>query len=416
MNVKLRFNDYFELPKDIWILFFVRIISAMGNFVYPFLTFFLTKKIGLSASQAGNYFIASAILSMIGALIGGKLADHFGRKKLMIIFQGTTAILFLSCAFLGNSIWVPVMLSLAGMFNGASQPANSAMVTDLTNKDNRKTALSLLYLGINLGFAIGPTIAGFLYNNYINLIFYGNAGSIIISLILVGIFIKESAPTKEQIENSKQFNDDEAAEDSNVLKALVKRPTLFLFLLGRTINQLVYSAIGFAIPLQMAKTFGEELGPMYFGYLMSFTGVVVVTLTIIIIKLTSGIKPIINVAIASAFYAVGLGMLGFVNSFWLFILSGLIFTIGEIIEATNAGVYVANHSPINHRGRFNAIIPLVTGMGATFGPKIFGIVIDNKDLSTMWVLCFVLAMISSVFMVWLRTFEVKWNEKKYGRA
>ena len=416
MNVKLRFNDYFELPKDIWILFFVRIISAMGNFVYPFLTFFLTKKIGLSASQAGNYFIASAILSMIGALIGGKLADHFGRKKLMIIFQGTTAILFLSCAFLGNSIWVPIMLSLAGMFNGASQPANSAMVTDLTNKDNRKLALSLLYLGINLGFAIGPTIAGFLYNNYINLIFYGNAGSIIISLILVGIFIKESAPTKEQIENSKQFNDDEAAEDSNVLKALVKRPTLFLFLLGRTINQLVYSAIGFAIPLQMAKTFGEELGPMYFGYLMSFTGVVVVTLTIIIIKLTSGIKPIINVAIASAFYAVGLGMLGFVNSFWLFILSGLIFTIGEIIEATNAGVYVANHSPINHRGRFNAIIPLVTGMGATFGPKIFGIVIDNKDLSTMWVLCFVLAMISSVFMVWLRTFEVKWNEKKYGRA
>jgi MFS family permease len=122
------------------------------------------------------------------------------------------------------------------------------------------------------------------------------------------------------------------------------------------------------------------------------------------------------VAIASVFYAVGLGMIGFINSFWLFILSALIFTIGEIIEATNAGVYVANHSPINHRGRFNAIIPLVTGMGATFGPKIFGIVIDNRDLTTMWVLCFVLAAISSIFMVWLRTFEIKWNEKKYGRA
>lgn len=416
MNIRLRFGDYFELPKAIWILFFVRIISSMGNFIYPFLTLFLTKKIGLSASQAGNFFIASAILSMIGALVGGKLSDHFGRKKLMIIFQGTTAMLFLTCAFLGNSIWVPILLSLAGMFNGAAQPANSAMVTDLTNKENRKIALSLLYLGINLGFAIGPTIAGFLYNNYISLIFYGNAGSIVISLILVGIFIKESAPTEEEIENSKQVNDDESAEETNVFKALIKRPTLFLFLLGRTINQLVYSAIGFAIPIQMVKTFGEELGPRYFGYLMSFTGVVVVTLTIIIIKLTSKIRPILNVAIASAFYAIGLGMLGFINSFWLFILSGLIFTIGEIIEATNAGVYVANHSPINHRGRFNAIIPLVTGMGATFGPKIFGIVIDHRDLSTMWVLCFVLAMISSVFMVWLRTFEIKWNEKKYGRV
>jgi MFS family permease len=248
------------------------------------------------------------------------------------------------------------------------------------------------------------------------MIFYGNAGSIIISLILIGCFIRESAPTEEEIENSKQIKDDESAEDSNVFKALIKRPTLFLFLLGRTLNQLVYSSIGFAIPLQMAKTFGEELGPRYFGYLMSFTGAVVVTLTIIIIKLTSKIRPILNVAIASVFYAVGLGMIGFINSFWLFILSALIFTIGEIIEATNAGVYVANHSPINHRGRFNAIIPLVTGMGATFGPKIFGIVIDNRDLTTMWVLCFVLAAISSIFMVWLRTFEIKWNEKKYGRA
>jgi MFS family permease len=409
-------GDYGQLPKAIWILFFVRIVSSMGNFVYPFLTLFLTKKIGLSASQAGNFFIASAILSMIGALLGGKLADHFGRKKLMIIFQGSTAILFIACAFLGNSIWVPILLSLAGMFNGAAQPANSAMVTDLTNKDNRKLALSLLYLGINFGFAVGPTIAGFLYNNYINLIFYGNAGTIIISLMLIGIFVKESAPTEEEIENSRKMNDDESAEDTNVVKALIKRPTLFLFLLGRTINQLVYSAIGFAIPIQMSKTFGDVLAPKYFGYLMSFTGIVVITLTIVIIKLTRKIRPILNVAIASVFYAIGFGMLGFINSFWLFLLSGLIFTIGEIIEATNAGVYVANHSPINHRGRFNAIIPLVTGMGATFGPKIFGIVIDNRGLPAMWILCFSLAMASSIFMVWLRTFEDKWNKKKYGRA
>jgi MFS family permease len=416
VDFRERFGGYLELPRSIWILFVVRIISSMGNFVYPFLTLFLTKKIGLSASQAGNFFIAAAILSMFGSLIGGKLADHFGRKKLMIVFQGITAAFFLTCAFLGNSIWVPILLSLAGMFSGASQPANSAMVTDLTNKENRKLAFSLLYLGINVGFAFGPSIAGILYNNYTQMIFYGNAVSIIISLILVGFFVKETAPTEEDIENSKQANDDESAEDTNVVAALIKRPTLLLFLVGRTINQLVYATIGFAIPIQMAKTFGDQLGPTYFGYLMSFTGVVVISLTILTIKVTSKIRPVINIAIAGVFYAIGFGMLGFVSSFWLFLLSGLIFTIGEILEVTNAGVYVANHSPINHRGRFNAIIPLVTGLGSTFGPKIFGVVIDNRGLPTMWVLCFVLALISSIFMMWLRVFEDKWNDKKYGRV
>lgn len=416
MNARERFGGYLELPKSIWILFVVRIINAMGNFIYPFLTLFLTKKIGLSASEAGNFFIAAAILSMLGSLIGGKLADNFGRKKLMLIFQGTAAMFYLVCGFLGNSIWVPILLCIAGFFGGAAQPANSAMVTDLTNKDNRKLAFSLLYLGINFGFAIGPTIAGFLFNHYTQLIFFGNAASILISLVLVGFFIKETAPTEEEIEYSKQVVDDESAEETNVLAAMLKRPTLMLFLVGRTINQLVYATIGFAIPIHMAKTFGDNLGPEYFGYLMSFTGFVVITLTIPVIKATAKIRPVVNIAIAGVFYAVGFGMLGFVSSFWLFLLSGLIFTIGEIIEATNAGVYVANHSPINHRGRFNAIIPLVTGMGATFGPKIFGEYIDSYGLTSMWVLCFVLSMISSIFMLWLRVFEDQWNSKKQSRA
>lgn len=414
--INKRFGEYVGLPRPIWILFVVRIINAMGNFVYPFLTLFLTKKIGLSASQAGNFFIASAIFSMLGSLIGGKLADHFGRKKLMLIFQSVTTLIFISCAFLGNSIMVPILLSVAGLFGGAAQPANSAMVTDLTNKDNRKPAMSLLYLGINFGFAIGPTIAGFLYNNYTQLIFFGNAASNLISIILIGLFIKETAPTEEEIENSKSMDDDEAAEDTNVVRALIKRPTLLLFLVGRTLNQLVYATIGFAIPIQMIKTFGEASGPQFFGYLMSFTGVVVITLTIPTIKVTGKVRPVINIAIASVFYAVGFGMLGFVSSFWLFILSGLIFTIGEILEVTNAGVYVANHSPISHRGRFNAIIPLVTGLGSTFGPKIFGVYIDTFGLSSMWVFCFVLAMISSAFMLWLRVYEDNWHQKKYGRA
>lgn len=414
MNIRERFGGYLELPKSIWILFVVRIINSMGNFVYPFLTLFLTKKIGLSASQAGNFFVAAAFLSMFGALIGGKLADRFGRKKLMLILQGIAAVFFITCGFLGNSIWVPILLSLASMFNGAAQPANSAMVTDLTNKDNRKLAFSLLYLGINVGFAIGPTIAGFLYNNYTQLIFFGNASAITISLILIGFYVKETAPTEEEIENSKSMKDDESAEDASVVRALFKRPTLLLFLVGRTINQLVYSTIGFAIPLQMVITFGDKQGTTLFGLLMSFTGIVVLTLTFYTIKVTSKIRPVLNIAIAGAFYAVGLGMLGFVSSFWLFLVAGLIFTIGEIIEVTNAGVYVANHSPINHRGRFNAIIPIVTGMGATFGPKIFGIIIDSRGLTSMWIFCFILAMISSTFMLWLRTFEDKWNEKKYG--
>ena len=379
----------------------------MGNFVYPFLTLFLTEHIGLSKKDAGTYFMISAFVQAAGSLIGGKLTDHFGRKKLYLIFQGFAALCFAPCAFLGNSIWIPRLLITAGFFMSAAQPANSAMITDLTNKDNRKSAFSLLYLGINLGFSVGPMIAGFLYRNHTRLIFLGNTVSIIIALILLSIFIEDTLPSKEEIEESKAVNDTESAEDTNVFKALLRRPSLSLFLVGKTINAFVYSTIGFVIPIQMTQIFGSDLGSKYFGFVMATNGIVIIISTTFILKLTMKIKPVINVALASLFYAVGFGMLGFVNSFPLFIFAAVLYTIGEILEATNSGVYIANHSPINHRGRFNAVIPLITGVGFSFGPYIFGRFIDSYGIKKLWIMCFILAFISSVFMRWLRTYEIK---------
>jgi MFS family permease len=412
--IKKLSGSYGNLPGAIYVLFIVRIINAMGNFIYPFLTFFLTQKIGLSPSRAADFFILASVMSMIGSLIGGKLADGYGRKKLMLAFQGMAAVLYFACAFLGNSIAIPFILSAASLFNGAAQPANSAMVTDLTNKDNRKQAMSLLYLGINLGFAIGPKIAGELYNYNSQLIFYGNAVAILLSILLVGFLVKETAPSAEEIESSKDKEDEEAAEEGNVFAALLRRPTLLLFLVGRILNQLVYATIGFAIPLQMTATFGAVAGASNYGSLMAFTGLVVILFTIPTIKLTGKNRAVLNMSLAGLFYGVGFGMLGFIQNYWLFLLAGLIFTLGEILEVTNAGIYVANHSPINHRGRFNAIIPLITGVGAMFGPKLFGVYIEAYGLTRLWVLCFVLAIISSVFMLWLRVFEDRWYQKKYS--
>lgn len=407
---------YSGLPRSIYILTIIRVINAMGNFVYPFLTLFLTEHIGFSKKTAGDYFMISAFVQAAGSLIGGKLTDHLGRKKLFIICQGLAALCFAPCAFLGDSIWVPRLLITAGLFMSAAQPANSAMITDLTNKENRKSAFSLLYLGINLGFSIGPMIAGFLYRNHTRFIFLGNTISIVVSLILIMIFIEDTLPTKEEIEESKEAFDDEAAEDTNVFTALIRRPALSLFLVGKTINAFVYSTIGFVIPLQLTQLFGSDLGSKYYGFVMATNGIVIIITTTFIIKITMKIKPVMNVAIASVFYAIGFGMMGFINSFVMFIVAATLYTIGEILEATNSGVYIANHSPINHRGRFNAIIPLITGLGFSFGPAIFGRFIDAYGIRKLWVACFILLMFSSLFMRWLRSYEIKQHNRELRNA
>ncbi len=405
-------NLYSGLPRSIYILFVVRMVNVMGNFVYPFLTLFLTDRMGLSATEAGTYFIFSAISQSLGALLGGKLTDLWGRKKLIVFFQGTAAICFVPCAFLGNSLLVPMLLIICGFFSGAAQPANSAMVADLTNKENRAKAFSLLYLGINIGFAIGPMIAGFMYKNYTSWIFLGNAISILLSLILLVLFVEETMPTREKIEKVSCDNNAEAAESGGLLRVLFKRPVLLMFILVRMINQLIYSTIGFSIPIQLREVFGQDSGPMYFGIIMSFTGLVVVVFTIPATKLTMKNKPLTNIAVASLLYGVGFGMLGYIDLFWLYFVSAFIYTFGEILDVTNSGVYVANNSPITHRGRFNSIISLVSTAGSAFGPFVWGSFMDSHGLHTLWIVCFGLGVFSGILMLFLRLFEIKFNSKQ----
>ena len=57
-------------------------INAAGSFIFPLLTLILTIKIGVNKTDAGYIISASGILFMVSGLIGGKLTDCFGRKKI----------------------------------------------------------------------------------------------------------------------------------------------------------------------------------------------------------------------------------------------------------------------------------------------------------------------------------------------
>lgn len=407
MNFIRRFDTYRGLPRSVYILFIVRIINSMGNFVYPFLTFFLTERVKLSVEATGIYFLVRAVAQNIGSITGGKLTDRYGRKMTLIIFSGLSAVCFIPCAFLGDSILIPAFLIMSGLFMGASQPVNTALVTDLTNKENRKQVFSLLYMGSNIGFSIGPMIAGFLYENHANWIFYGNSFAIIISLVLIVLFIEETLPQVEIDKAQENDKDDEAAEKGGVIRALLRRPLLLLFSLGGFTYQLVYSSIGFAIPLQMEAAFGSTLGPQYYGIMASLNGFVVILFTILVTRLTIKLKPLMNLALAGLFYAVGFGMIGISGSMPLYFLAVFIYTTGEILDITNSGVYIANHSPVTHRGRFNAVINMITSSGFALGPLLFGNFISAFGLPRLWLLCFILPLASGGFLMYLRLMEIR---------
>ncbi len=407
MKIPKILNHYTRLPKSIYILFFARMVNSMGAFVYPFLTIYLTKTLSMDEGEAGFIVMLAITAHLPGLIVGGRLADWLGRKKILLFFQGMAAICLIPCAFLNNSLLIPRLLILSAFFLGGAQPASTAMTTDLTNPGNRKAAFSLLYLGSNIGFAVGPLIAGFLYNNYLMWIFLGDAATTLASLTLVYLFIKETLPSKEKIEESYQLeNNYEKAEKGNLWQVLWKRPRLLLFTLISLIYSFVYAQTTFSIPIQVIELFGDK-GPKMFGVIMTTNALVVSCLTIIIISLTHKIRPVLNVALAGVLYAIGFGMIFFIISLPWLLFSTIIWSMGEILVTTNTNVYIANHTPISHRGRFNAVIPVIMGAGFALGPLISGDYIRRYGINNIWPAIFFLGIVAAALMYFLYFSEKK---------
>ena len=92
-------KPYYGLPKEVYVIFFSRIINAMGLFVHPLLTFLLTAKIGLTSTQAGTIVAISGLIFVPAGLLGGKLADIIGRKRIIVIFDTLGSLSLIICAF-----------------------------------------------------------------------------------------------------------------------------------------------------------------------------------------------------------------------------------------------------------------------------------------------------------------------------
>jgi MFS family permease len=71
-------------PKEMWVIFAGDIITALGmGMVFIFLSIYFNIVLGISMTILGTIWMVTDASSFFTQLIGGALADHFGRKRLM---------------------------------------------------------------------------------------------------------------------------------------------------------------------------------------------------------------------------------------------------------------------------------------------------------------------------------------------
>jgi MFS family permease len=393
-------NGYKGLPKGLYIICVSTLINRLGDFVVPFLSLYLTQKIGMSAWASGVIVTLCSVIGIPAAFIGGRIADMYGRKKILLLAQSLSALALIPCALTENAAITIVCLLISTFFNGFIRPVFSSMITDMLSQEQRPAGFSLNYLAINLGVSIGPIIAGFLFNNLLPLLFLGDALTSLIAVFFIWKNVKETYHTGREIEIVDKA---EEAEKGNILQLFCKRPYLLLFILLNIIYSFTYTQHRFSLPVTLNEIFNDQ-GAVLFGYLMSINAFAVLILTALITMVTKKNNQLTNMVLAGILYAIGFGMLGFANSFVVFIISTVIWTVGEILTTISSGVFIANNSPCNYRARLNAVTTIGYAVGAAISTSFSGIYIDNQGVRGIWYIVFLVSAVASIGMFSLRKY------------
>ena len=199
-------------------LLLINFIGTLGfSIVLPFLVF-LVIDFGGNAIVYGILAAIYPAFQLIGAPILGRWSDIYGRKKVLLISHGGTLvgwIIFLFALFLPNEnlfsinsllvgtfvITLPLVIlfiarALDGITGGNVSVAN-AYLADVSSDINRSKNFGKMAISSNLGFIVGPAIAGILGATIYKEILPVLAALFLslVTLIVIGFTLKESKPS-----------------------------------------------------------------------------------------------------------------------------------------------------------------------------------------------------------------------------
>lgn len=381
-------QQYKNLSKEIYILFFGRIVTSMGSLIWPLLTLILKNKLGYSATTIATLTMAMSILQFPMMLLGGKLADTLNRKWIIVICDLVTVTAYIICGILPLSNFSIALFYLAGVFATIEGPSYDALVADLSDSESREKAYSLQYLGMNLGLVLSPTIGGLLFENYLWLAFILTGLATLSSTILILLFIKRLSVEKKNISAY-----EEKRENESVFRILGERKALILYALVCGFAGIVYAQFNYLLPLNMENLYGAK-GATLFGMLTSTNALVVIIATPLITTFMSRLMDVRKIFVGESLIVLGLFGYRFVQgAIGLYFILMIIFTIGEVFNTLGHQPYMTRRIPSTHWGRVNSFVNTVSGFCSGVGNILIGKIVDTSGYDVAW---FVVGIIGAV--------------------
>ncbi|WLD91540.1 MDR family MFS transporter [Alkalihalobacillus sp. AL-G] len=382
---------YREMDRNVWIRFIGESINGIAfMMLLPFLALYLKDRVDY-IWQVGIVMAVSPLASVVGTMIGGRLADIYGRKPLMVVSMIGNAFVMLGFVWL-DDFWSFVFLSLLlGFFNSLFHPAASAMVADVTEEKKRTEAFGLLRMGHNIGAAIGPILGASIVVFSKSIIFMISASTMFIYALLVIIWIRETLPKKERKKTEQGLNDHKEERLPSPFEVILKDKILFVFIITGVVISMSFTQTEGMLPVHFDQTLPHLTDAQNpYTYMLAFNGLLVVLFQFAVAR-WAGERKIGQVMLYGCIlFGLGLLAVGWLPQiffmakadYWailsIFLVIYAIYTLGEMLMSPVQMTFVANIAPEHLRGTYMGAAGLQWILGGVTGPILGGYLLDYQ--------------------------------------
>ena len=143
------------------------LITSIGaGLIMPFMNVFFRNVHHQSDTSIGMIFAWGSLAMGIGLIIAPALAERFGKIQVVVLSQGLSVPFLM---MLGFAPWFGIVLVayyMRTMLMNMSSPIYSTYVMEQVEPESRGMLASLTSMATNFGWALSPTISGYLQIRY----------------------------------------------------------------------------------------------------------------------------------------------------------------------------------------------------------------------------------------------------------